>query len=214
MLAIVTVNKMDDLEEKYAEDIEREGEIFLDGLQNRKSLGELEKEYSKKVKEIRGIYEKSLKKDLNEERDKEIQKAKNKTKSSEKEENEFHVKNLELEENWKERKNIEFTSWGYRTKIKTNNFIQKIIPRYATYIYYRIKRVLSDFFKDARNLMENIWEKISENVLNSLSFVKEGIIKIITDIGKIQNLFKGNGKKDKKGERKEDANKKPENKGK
>ena len=214
MFAIATVNNMDDLEEKYAEDIEREGEIFLDGLQNRKSLGELEKEYSKKVKEIRGIYEKSLKKDLNEERDKEIQKAKNKTKSSEKEEDEFHVKNLELEENWKERKNIEFTSWSYRNRIKTNNFIQKILPKYVIYIYYRIKRVLSDFFKDARNLMENIWEKISENVLNSLSFVKEGIIKIITDIGKIQNIFKGNGKKDKKGERKEDANKKPENKGK
>ena len=55
---------MDNLEEEYTERVEREEEIFLEGLQNRKSLAELEKEYSKKVKEIRRIYEKSLKKEL------------------------------------------------------------------------------------------------------------------------------------------------------
>jgi hypothetical protein len=204
---------MDDLEEKYAEDIEKEEEIFLDGLQNKKSLGELEKEYSKKVKEIRRIYEKSLKKDLNEEKEKEIQKAKNKTKNPEKEEKEFHVQNLELDNNWEEKKQIEITSWTYKTKRKLNNFMRIIIPNHMVYMYYKIKRILGDYFKDARNFLENIWENISESILNNLSSIKEGIIKIITDIGKISSIFKTKNKKDKKSE-KEDANKKSEKQGK
>ena len=36
ILVIATVNKMDDLEEKYAEDIEKEEEVFIDGFQNKK----------------------------------------------------------------------------------------------------------------------------------------------------------------------------------
>jgi len=40
---------MDDLEEVYAENIEKEEEgFFLDGLQNKKSSGELEKNIQKK----------------------------------------------------------------------------------------------------------------------------------------------------------------------
>ena len=47
---------MEDLEEVYSEGLEKEGEIFIEGLQNKKSLAELEKRYSQKVKEIRRIY--------------------------------------------------------------------------------------------------------------------------------------------------------------
>lgn len=196
---------MDDLEEKYAENIEKEEEIFLEGLQNKKSLGELEKEYSTKVKELRRIYEKALKKDINKEKEKEIKKAKDRTRNPEKEENEFRVKNLELEDDWKEKKQIEITSWTYRTKRKIKNFIYIITPNYAIYLYYKIKRILNDFFKDIRNIFDNIWENISEILSNILSSIKEGFIKITSDIGKIKNIFKSKSKKD-------DGNKKSESK--
>jgi hypothetical protein len=195
---------MDDLEEQYAENIEKEEEIFLEGIQNRKGLGELEKEYSQKVKEIRRIYEKSLKKNLNEEKEKEIQKAKNKIKIPEKEEKEFHVKNLELEENWGEKKQIEIASWEYRTKRKIKNFIKIITPNCIIYLYYKIKRILHDFFKSIGDFLERIWEKISGSILNTLSLIKDGFIKIISDIAKIPNMFRRKSQKD---EKKENANK-------
>jgi hypothetical protein len=205
---------MDDLEEVYAENIEKEEEIFLDGLQNKKSLGELEKEYSKKVKEIRRIYEKSLRKDLNEEKEKEIKKAKEKIKNPEMEKNEFHTQNLELENNWEEKKQIEVASWEYKTKRRVKNFIQGITPNSFIYTEYKIKRVFGDFFRETREFSEDIWKKISESILNSLSFIKEGFIKIVSDIGKITNLFKRKSKKNEKNEKKENANKNSEKQGK
>jgi hypothetical protein len=198
---------MDDLEEKYAENIEKEEEIFLDGLQNKKSLGELEKEYSTKVKEIRRIYEKSLKKDINEEKEREIQKAKYKAPNSEKEEREFHVQNLELEENWNEKKQIEITSWGYRTKRKIKNFFGIIIPNSFLYVYYKIKRILENFSRELKEFLKNICEKFYGGIVNSLSFIKEGFIKIISDIEKIGRLFKRKGKKEENGRKKENSSK-------
>jgi|WetSurMetagenome_2_1015567.scaffolds.fasta_scaffold172530_3 hypothetical protein len=198
---------MDDLEEEYAENIEKEEEIFLDGLQNKKSLGELEKEYSTKVKEIRRIYEKSLKKDLNEEKEREIQKAKYKGPKSEKEEKEFHVQNLELEENWNEKKQIEITSLGYRTKRKIKNSFGVMIPNSFVYVYYQIKRILMDFSRELREFFKDVWSKFYGGIVNSLSFIKEGFIKIIYDIEKIGNIFKKRGKKEENGGKKENTSK-------
>jgi hypothetical protein len=190
IIVIVIANKMDNFEEVYAENIEKEGEIFLEGIQNKKSLGELEKEYSKKVKEIRRIYERSLRKDLNEEKEKEIQKAKNKTRTKEKEEREFHVKNLNLDKSWGERKQIEITSLGYKTKIKIKNFFRIVIPNYLVYTYYKIKRSINYFFKDIMEIFIHIFEKISDKISNSLSFVKEGFIKVLSILKRIINIFK------------------------
>jgi hypothetical protein len=219
---------MEDLEEKYAEDIEKEEEIFLEGLQNKKTLGELEKEYSKKVKEIRRVYEKLLKKDLNDEKEKEIKNVKNKIKNTESNEKEFHVKNLRLEENWLDKKQIEISSWRYKNKRKISNFFGIIMPNYLIYFYYKTKRIFNDIFKDARNIFENIWEKISgiisdalssikggvikiissiKKVINGLSFIKRGFIKVMSDMKKIINLLVKNKENGEKKDKEENANK-------
>jgi hypothetical protein len=207
ILVIATANKMDDLEETYSENMEKEEEIFLEGLQNKKSLGELEKEYSQKVKEIRRIYEKSLRKDLNEEKEREIKKAKEKIKGTEKEEKEYHVQNLPMDKNWEERKQTEITSWSYRTKRKIKNFIQVATPNFFIYLYYKTKRIVGEFFRGIKEFFGNAWDKISESILNSLSFIKDGFIKIISDMEKIPNIFKRKAKKDEKGDKKENADK-------
>ena len=129
---------MNDLEEKYTEGVEREGEIFLEGLQNKKDLGQLEKEYSKKVKEIRKVYEKSMKKELQKER--ESWEIKSKVNFHGKEEKEFRVHNLNLEKNWGEKKQIEVISSSYRLKRKIKNLIYRITPNKLIYIYYKISR--------------------------------------------------------------------------
>jgi hypothetical protein len=195
---------MNDLEEEYTEKIENEEEIFIDGLQNKKNIEGLEKEYSKKVKEIRKIYEKSLKKDLYEEKEREIKKIKNRIKTQEKEEKEFHTEGLKLDDGWKEKEEIEIASRGYKLERKIKNFIQKITPNFLLYSYYKLKRSTKDFFRVIGDFFEDNWNKFTENIMNSLSFIKEGFIKIISDLAKIATFFK---KKKKEGEKKEDGNK-------
>lgn len=203
---------MGDFEEDYTEGVEKEGEIFLEGLNNNKRLSELEKEYSKKVKEIRRIYEKSIKKDLNRERKKEIEKINKKSKISRDGEVEaFKVKNLELEKNWKEKKEIEMASWGYRIKIKTINFIKKITPNFIIYLYFKVKRVLRDNYNEIANFLERIQEKVSDKILKILNYIKDKFIKLKNYskeiIEKISEKLK---RKKKDGKPQEDATKKPE----
>jgi hypothetical protein len=199
---IAIANKMEDLEETYAEGIETEEEVFLEGLKNKKSLAELEKQYSKKVKEIRRIYEKSLKKELDKER--ENLETDNKTKTPEKNEKQFQVQNLNLEKNWWERKKIEISSSEYRIQRKIKYFIQLTIPNYFIFLYYKTERILKDFFNEIRRFFENVWENISEKILNVLSYIKNGFIKITSDMKRIIDKFKRKKKKDKEGEKKKE----------
>lgn len=212
---------MGELDDQYAEGIEKENELFLEGLQNKRSLREMEREYSQKVKEIRRIYEKSLKKDLNEEKEKEIEKIRNKKKPKEKEEKEFHVRGIELEKNWKEKKRIEVKSWGYRTKRKVKNFIQRAIPNKMIYLHYKTKRILKDFFGDIWEFLSRIFRKVSKRIVNEFSLIKDGFIKMFSDIKNIIKKFRSkkkkgekNGKTEKNGKEKDDSakntNKKPE----
>jgi len=194
---------MEDPEEIYIDGVEREGEIFLEGLQNKKSLAELEKQYSQKVKEIRRIYEKSLRKDNNKE--KEINEVKNNTKKPEEEVKEFRVENIKLNKNWKDEKQIEASFLIYKIKRKIKNFIQLITPDYFIYSYYKITRVTKDTFKEIKNIVERVWGKISKNISDILYYIKNGFIKIITDIKNIIDIFKIKNKKEKK----EDGKKEP-----
>jgi hypothetical protein len=196
---------MEDLEEKYIEGTEREEEIFIEGLQNKKSLAELEKQYSQKVKEIRRIYEKSLRKDL--EKQRETPEIKSKISSQNKEEKEFHVENIKLEDTWRNKKQVEITSLGYRIKRKINNFIKLITPNYIIYSYYKIIRILKDIFKETREFFEYIWEKISRNILNNLYYIKDGFMKVVLDMKKILEIFKRKGKKKEKEDGKKDSKK-------
>ncbi|HJX50316.1 MAG TPA: hypothetical protein VJ438_02545 [Candidatus Nanoarchaeia archaeon] len=194
---------MEDPEEIYIDGVEREGEIFLEGLQNKKSLAELEKQYSQKVKEIRRIYEKSLRKDINKE--KEINEAKNNTKKPKEEVKEFRVENIKLNRNWKDKKQIEASFLIYKIKRKIKNFIQLITPDYFIYSYYKITRVTKDTFKEIKDIVERVLGKISKNISDILYYIKKGFIKIITDIKDIIDIFKIKNKKEKK----EDGKKEP-----
>lgn len=203
MNVIATVNKMNDLEEEYRENLEKEGELFLEGLKNKRSLGELEKEYSKKVREIRRIYEKSLKKELEKEKNSQIKGVKKNINIQEKKEKPFQVESIELNKNWKERKQIEVASSSYKTKRKIKDFIQKALPNYLLYSYYRIKRILKDFFKEVGKKITKIWNNSSEKALNVLSLIKKGFLKIISIMKRLWVFIRKKIKKD-KGDKKEE----------
>jgi hypothetical protein len=196
---------MDDLEEVYLEGIEREGEIFIEGLQNKKGLAELEKQYSEKVKEIRRIYEKSFKKELNKE--KKTEQNKKKIENQKKDEKEFHVKNLTLDKNWREKEEIEITSFGYKIKRKIRDFIQVIIPNYFIYLYYKIKRNIRDISKEVRDFFDRIMSKVSSKIANIFSYIKDGFFKIVLGIKKIAGVFKKKKPKEKEKEKKDDTKK-------
>ncbi len=174
--------KMGDFEEEYIEGIEKEGEIFLEGLRNNKKLSELEKEYSKKVKEIRKIYEKSIKKDLIKERKKEIDKVKGKKLSKDGEVEAFHVKSLELEKNWEEKKEIELSSWSYKTKVKISNFIRKITPNFFIYSYFKVRRIVKNIYKDISDFLERVKENIADKTFKIWSYIKDKFIKLKNSI--------------------------------
>jgi hypothetical protein len=194
---------MEDLEEVYNEGIEKEGEIFIEGLQNKKSLAELEKRYSQKVKEIRRIYERSLKKELNKENDKNQKKEKRIIKQEDGKE--FQVQKLILSKTWEEEKEIEMKSASYRVIRKIKIFIQKITPNYAIYSYYKVKRILGDFYKEIIRFFGRVWDNIYEGISNILSYIKDGFNTILSGIIKITEIFKKKKSKDKEEEKKADA---------
>jgi hypothetical protein len=196
---------MNDLEEKYTEGIEREGELFLEGLQNKKDIGQLEKEYSKKVKEIRRIYEKSMRRELQKER--ESWEIKNKANLQGKEEKEFQVHNLNLEKNWGEKKHIEIISSSYRLKRKIKNTIYKITPNGLMYIYYKIKRIIKDSSKEVRGFLRRKKDKVLERMVKSGVYVKEGFLAVVAGFKIVLNLFRRKKKKEGDGKAKEDGKK-------
>jgi hypothetical protein len=196
---------MEDVEEKYVEGVEREGEIFIEGLENKKSLAELEKKYSQKVKEIRRIYEKSIKKELNKER--ELTQTKTKLNVQKVGGKEFQVQEIDLEDSWREKKEIEITSWSYRFNRKIKNILNKITPNFIIYSYYKTKRIVNDFSKEVREFFSRTWENISEEIAKVISYIKEGFSKIITDIKNIAKIFKIKKNKEKEGEKKENGKK-------
>ncbi|MGY4884313.1 MAG: hypothetical protein ACP5NZ_01915 [Nanobdellota archaeon] len=187
---------MRDLEEQYAEGIEREGEIFLEGLQNKRDIGELEKEYSKKVKEIRRIYEKSLKKELDKER--QSQEIKNKINLEGKEEKEFHVQNLKLEKSWGEKKQVEIASSSYMIKRRLKNGVYNLTPNFFIYLYYKTKRIVKDTSKEINNFLERNKERISRKVGEIFSYIKEGFLTVFLGLKKVVKIFKKKEKKEEK----------------
>lgn len=194
---------MNDLEEKYTEGVEREGEIFLEGLQNKKDLGQLEKEYSKKVKEIRKVYEKSMKKELQKER--ESWEIKSKVNFHGKEEKEFRVHNLNLEKNWGEKKQIEVISSSYRLKRKIKNLIYRITPNKLIYIYYKIKRISKDTAKDINGFLKRHKDKTQEKLIRAALYIKEGFLAVVAGFKIVLNIFKRKNKKGANGKTKEDG---------
>ncbi len=187
---------MRDLEEQYTEGMEREGEIFLEGLQNKRDIGELEKEYSKKVKEIRRIYEKSLKKELDKER--QSQGIKNKINLEGKEEKEFHVQNLKLEKSWGEKKQVEIASSSYMIKRRLKNGVYNLTPNFFIYLYYKTKRIVKDTSKEINNFLERNKERISRKVGEIFSYIKEGFLTVFLGLKKVVKIFKKKEKKEEK----------------
>jgi hypothetical protein len=194
---------MEDLEEFYSEGVEKEGELFLEGLEKKRDIGELEKEYSKKVKEIRRIYEKSLKKDLYKE--KEIMQTKKPSKPQKGEVKEFRVENLDLEDNWRDEGQVKINSFSYKIGRKIKDFIKKIAPNLLIYKYYKSKVVLKNFFKEIDGYIRNIFEKISERILRVVGYVREGFLKVLSEVKKMTDIFKRKKSKEGKGEKKENG---------
>ncbi len=185
---------MEDFEEIYNEGIEAEGEAFLEGLRNKRNIADLEKEYSKRVKEIRKVYEKSLKKDII--KKEEYHEKKKNSSNRDKEEKEFKVQELDLEKNWKEKKEIKINSWAYKVKRRIKNTLYTITPSFIIYRYHRFKISWSSFTKDTKNLFKINGEKISSRLLKIITYIKEGLMLIITKIKSITNVFKNKKQKD------------------
>jgi hypothetical protein len=114
-----------------------------------------------------------------------------------------------LENSWKEKKEIEINSGGYRIKRKIKNFIQKLTPNFLMYSYYKTKRILKDIFKDVSGFFDRTWQSISDKIIKILSYIKDGFVKIISDIKRIGNGFKSifKSKKTKEGDKKKDGKK-------
>jgi len=197
---------MKDIEEFYIEGVEKEGETFLDGLNNKKSLAELEKEYSKKVKEIRKIYEKSMKKELEKEKDALIKSAKKKG-LQKKEGEKFEPKGFDLNKSWYERKKIEIYIGMYNLKRKLKNSIKIITPNKIIFLYYKLGKNTRYLFKKTRTFLENTWKKFSEKVLNAFNSTKNGIIKFFNIINeKVSKLRIKKNKKEDSGKKIEEKN--------
>lgn len=200
---------MRDLEEEYAERIEEEGEILLEGLRNQKSLAELEKEYSKRVKEIRKVYEKSVKKEMLK---KEVFQKSEKKEESKKKEEVFEVEGVELEKNWLEKKHLKLKLTTYKIKRNLVNFIYKITPKFIIYRYYRNKRVISDFKKEVKGFFRRRKEKISDFVTKLLTHIKKGGSSIKNNLKKIMGVFKFSKKSKQSTKTNENGTKNAENK--
>jgi hypothetical protein len=180
-------DKMEDPEEIYVNEIEEESERFLEGLQTKKSLGELEKEYSRKVKEIRNIYEKSIKKELEQEaKNLEIKKAN--LEISEKKPYKAHC--LKMEKSWSEKKKIGLISEEYKIERKIKNLIQKYFPKKIIYFFYRSKIIARNFFNKIGLYLEKIKDRIIESIEIIFSGIKKGISNITAGLKKLSNFFK------------------------
>ncbi len=185
---------MEDFEEIYSEGIEAEGEAFLEGLRNKRNISDLEKEYSKRVKEIRKVYEKSLKKDII--KKEEYREKKKNSSDMEMKEKEFKVQSLDLEKNWKEEKEIKIHSWAYKIKRKIKNLLYNITPNFMIYEYHKFKISWGSFTKDSKNFFKRNTEKISSKLLKMITYIKEGLMLIVSKIKSISNLFKNKKQKE------------------
>jgi len=196
---------MGELEEEYEEGIEREEELFLEGLKNNKSLAELEEQYSRKVKEIRRIYEKSLKKELYGSKEiKDIKKKENKKE----EPKEFKAEGIILEKNKIEKTKIKLESINYKIRRKLKNFFDKIIPEKVIYLSHKIKINIKNIHKISKSSLKRAINKILSNLNTILIYTKEGFIKVISEIKKIVFLFKRRKKENnKEGNKKEEVKK-------
>ncbi len=202
---------MDDLEERYLEGVEKEGEILLEGLKGNKSLGELEKEYSKKVKEIRKIYEKSLKKELKKEKENPSTKKSKKDKEKTKE---FKAEGVELERGWIEDKKIKTEVNSYNFKRKIKNFFYKISPNKIIYLFHRLKIIKINFFKQINFSFKRTFNKISTKVITILTYIKEGFMKVVSEFKRLFSFFSKQKKKEKTEKQEKDKEEKDGNKNK
>lgn len=192
---------MSDIEEEYLRGIEREEEIFIEGRKNNKNLSELEKRYSKQVKEIRKAYEKSLKKEL---RSKKNIKTSKKEEKKEEKIKEFKAEGIELEKNKVEDIKIKLSSKSYRVFRRIKNFIYKITPKKIIYFYHRIRLRIKNIKKHMKNVIKRIFEKTSNRFSIIWTHIKEGFMRVMSIIKKLFSFFKK--KKKEKPKEKEDKN--------
>lgn len=192
---------MKDIEEFYIEGVEQEGENFLEGLKNGRSLAELEKEYSKKVKEIRKIYEKSFKKELNKEKLVLIKSTKTSGLQKHREEK-FEPTKFNLEKTQIEREKIKISIGAYNFRRKLKNLIQKITPNRLIFLHYKLIKNVKYLLKKIGGILEKIWKKCFEKVLNILRSIKSEIFKLNSI------LIEGINKLKRKKNKKEDGEKK------
>jgi len=198
---------MGDIEEEYLEGIEKEEELFLEGLKNNKNLAELEEKYSKKVKEIRRIYEKSLKKDLySKDEIKNLKKKENNVK----EVDEFKAKEFELEKNKIEKTKIKLESANYKISRKIKNFFYKFIPNKSIYFVHKLKISLRAIHKTFKIRLKRVITKILNNLNTVWVYIKEGFMKVVSEIKRASLYFKKNKKDNKKEDNAQKEEKKDE----
>lgn len=196
---------MQDPEEVYNESLEKEDEEFLKGLEEGKSLDELEKNYVKKTKKLRKKFQSSYGKYL-----KKHPPESEKTPEEKKEEEEtlkgrFKVKPLNLERSWKDEASFKLSSKKFKVKRKANDFFEKITPDFILKIYYKFRKKKRVFFFEFNLFFEKLTLKIKSTMKDISSFFKRISDSIVGFLKKISEFVnKKIGRKKKSEDKKED----------
>jgi hypothetical protein len=199
---------MEDLEEYYENENEKNNEEFIGELKENKDVENVEREYKNRTKALRKKYEKEFRKNLESEKKKEIEKIRNKTKPRKLTANEaYQVKSLDMELGWKEKTYLEGVSRGYKLRRKLNDIYEKTVPNSVIYFNYKVKKNVKrtyteiiDFISDTFN---TIVLSLGQFIVGTGKFftsffdkINEKVKNIVNKLKKKKEEKKDNGKKE------------------
>jgi hypothetical protein len=206
---------MEDLEEYYEEENEKNNEEFIEKLKGKREIEKVEKEYKDKTKNLRKKYEKEYKNNLENEKKKEIENIKNKTKSKKLIQNKtYEVNSLDLELTWKERTSLEIASKEYKLKRKLNDFYEKIMPNRIIYFNYKLKKNISRTLLEIKEFTSDTFTTIINGLIYSFAQISKYFVLFFSKIGEIiKNIMNKMSKKKKEGKEDKEKNGKRESSG-
>jgi hypothetical protein len=189
--AIVTVNKMDkieDIEEFYKKECAKADKEYLENLSKSHLSQErstLEEAYKRRSKKIRDQYERRYAEYLRIQKDL-LNKKNSKRPTIEEKYAHLEVKRLDLTPNWKERLDyrIDISKFVYRIKIK--NFLQNMTPDFLKILFLKLKYYVHDLLSIISNIAKDLTEKTKKHLLNLSLGLKNIFLSVLSNVS---NLF-------------------------
>ncbi|GBE20089.1 hypothetical protein BMS3Abin17_00823 [archaeon BMS3Abin17] len=175
--------KIEDIETIYKKEIKEAEKEFLEGMKNKKNLGELETIYKNKLRLAREDYYESISKVI--EKQKESIKKKDKKEDKSEKVKCFKLKpgkfGLTLLQRIKFRLGYLFFKLGFRLR----NWLKKITPNILSYNYIKIKITIKRISLYLNNLFLEFSIVIKDNLRKIYSLAKTGIKKLLEIAKKI-----------------------------